>query len=299
MPLSFDQIVTAVQVRVADHSLATDALVGTWVNEAHAELLESDEWARQKNEIIILTTAEESTGTFSVTNGSATISGTGTSLSSADDGKYIRFGSDNEFYVAASSGTALTDFNGTSTVYAGSTATAATYVMWQRWYNLGAATEHIYAPVYKQELKEMLIGKLDWIDALRTTTGDPTHYILGPRNSTDLVQFEFFPRPTGTIAITFGVLLGHTDLSGSNLPIVPGPVLIWETATIACHYIYARTREKGFLDLVDKYEVKKAVARELVANQDEKKFGLPHHLSTRDSAGLTGTDFELDKDLWL
>jgi len=301
MPLTFDQIVTAVQQRIADHALATDTIVGTLVNEAHAELLESDEWSRKKEEVIILTTAEESTGTFSVINGTSTTTGTSTSLSSADVGKYIRFSGDDSFYaVTAISDPVLTmgDFNGTAVGYAGTTNTTATYVMWERWYTLGTAIESVYAAQYKHPLTEMLIGVLDGLDPQRITTGDPTHYILGPRSSTDLVQIEFFPRPTGTIAITFGVILGHSTLSGSNNPIVPGPVLIWEAAILTCHFLYAKTRDKRFLDLVDKYEQRKNIARELVRNQDEKKFGVPHYLNTAPSGGLTGTDFELDKDIW-
>ncbi len=301
MALTFDQLVTAVQVRVADHSLATDPVVGTLLNESHQEELESAEYSRKKTEIIVNTVAEESTGTFSVTNGSETITGTSTSLSSADVGKYIKFGSANNFYVvkAVSDPTiTLGDFNGTTVTYSGDTDTEAAYVMWKRWYSLGTAIESIYAVQYKWPIREMLISSLDFLDADRSETGDPTHYILGPRDSSDLVQIELFPRPSGTIALTFGVIKGHTTLSGSDLPIVPGAILLWSAAILTCHYIFAKTRDKRFLELVDRFEQKKAMAKELVKAQDERKFGLPSHISPADEHGLAGTDFELDRDLF-
>lgn len=302
MPLTFDQIVTAVQRRVADHSLATDTIVGNLVNEAHSELIEENEWSRKKSEIVIATVAEETSGTFNLTNGASTTTITGGSLSSADEGKYIKFDSDNTFYVVNSFSTGqitLKDFNGTTIGYAGTTNATAAYVMWKRWYTLGTAIESIYAANYKKELTEMLIGELDAVDPQRSTVGDPDRYILGPRDSSDLVQIEFFPRPTGTIAVIFGVILGHSTLSGNNLPIVPGPVLVWEAAVLSCHFIYAMTRDRRYLDLVDKYEQKKIVAKELISNQDEKKFGLPHYIEPASSGrGLAGSDYELDRDIW-
>ncbi len=301
MSINFDQIVTAVQIRVADHSLATDTVVGKLVNESHQEEIESAEYSRKKTEIIVNTIAEESTGTFSVTNGSETITGTSTSLSSDDVGKYIKFSSDNNFYfVKAVSDPDITlgDFNGTTVTYSGDTNTAVAYVIWTRFYNLGTAIESIYAAQYKLEITEMLLSDLDKIDPQRSSTGDPLHYILGPRDSSDLVQIELFPRPTGTIALTFGVIKGHTTLSGSDLPIVPGAILLWSAAILACHYIFAKTRDKRFLELVDRFEQKRAMAKEFVKAQDEGKFGLPHHIRAADDhAGLAHSDFGLDRDL--
>lgn len=298
--MNFTQLVTAIQIRLADASLATDAIVGSLVNEAHSELLESEMWSRKRDEIIISTIAEESSGTFTVTNGSSTATISGGSLSSADEGKYIKFSSDEALYVVSSvSGNdlTLTDFNGTSINYAGDTDTAATYVMFQRWYNLGTNIESIYTAKYDKELNERLQSWLDSNDHDRSETGDPIYYSFGPRDSSDRVQIEFYPRPTGTIAVTLGVILGHTDLSGSDNPIVPSPVILWKAATLGCHYLFGRTNDKRWLALAELYDKNTAKARESVRNQDERKFGLPSHIQDPGGGGLVNSDYSIDHDL--
>lgn len=288
-----------VQRRVANHTLATTAIVGELVNQAHEELLEAHEWSRRRDEILILTTAQKSTGTFSLTNGNSTAAGTGVSLSSADQGKYIRFGTDDALYVVGTvtgNNFTLNDFNGTTVNYAGSTNTAATYVMFQRWYTLGAAFESIDLASYKDKLYERTLDWLDYRDPLRTTTGDPLYFIRGPRDSSDVVQVELWPRPTGTIAVRFNVTLGHTDLAGTNRPIVPTPVVVVKASVLSCYFLFSKDKDERWLRLAAEYNKEFDRIFELHKRLDEAKFGLPHHIQDVDHAGLHGSDYYLDKD---
>jgi hypothetical protein len=291
-----------VQRRVAGHSLLTSAIAGEMVNSAHSELIESHPWSRRYTEIIILTTAQESTGTWTVTNGSSTATaGATVSLGAADEGKYIRFGTDDSLYVIGAisgSNVTLEDFKGNTVSYAGTTSTTATYVMFPRWYNIGTAVERVLGGFYKQKISEITQDQLDNTDPVRSTTGDPTKFVLGPRDTSDRVQIELWPRPTGTIGVPFRIEVGHTDLSGTNTPIVPSNVVVWKASILACDFIFAKTGDERWLALANKYEKDFEKTFKRMADQDEPKAGLPHYIQDPGrGSGLAGTDFALSHDV--
>jgi len=298
--------VTRIQDLLGNHASATDAVVGRLYNSRHRSILESHEWSRKKGEIILALVAEESSGTFSVTNANSTVTITGGSLGDADVGKYIRFGSDNDMYVVKSrSGSDITlgDFNGTTINYQGTTNTAATYVMFIRWYSLGTAVESIVSVFHTNKIHERDLEFLDGLDPRRTSTGDtPIYYARGPRDQSgtnDLVQIEFWPRASSTIAVTVGIVKGHTDLSGTTNPIVPSSIIEWAGAVDGCYFLFSKTKEQKWLQLASTYnqEFEKSFERE--KNEDNKKFGLSQGI--KDVGGgvpLSGTDFGITHDLF-
>lgn len=293
---------TSVQRRCALNTLLTTAITNAFINEAHSELLESFDWSRKRDEIIILTTAQDSTGTWTVTNGSATATATASvGLGSGDVGKYIRFATDDALYViGAVSGNdaTLRDFNGTNVNYGGTTSTSATYVMFQRWYNLGTAIESIDVISYKEKLGEVTTDNLDQADPVRSTTGDPSHYSLGPRDSSDRTQIEFWPRPTGTIAIRANVILGHTDLSAdADNPIVPSVVVVWKAAILSCYFLHSKDEDERWLKLANQYEKEFERAWERIKTMDESKFGLPKYIKDVGGSFRSDSDYGLDKDV--
>lgn len=301
----FDTMVDRVQDLCGSHSLATDAVIGRFVNNRHRSLLESYEWSRKKGEIILAIVAEENSGTFSVTNGSSTATITGGSLSSADVGKYIRFGSDNDtYYVKAVSGSDVTlgDFNGTTVNYQGTSDTAATYVMFKRWYSLGTGIESIVSAFHQNKIYERDLEFLDRLDPTRDTTADtPRYFARGPRDqsgTSDLVQIEFWPRASSTIAVTVGIVKGHSDLSSTTNPIVPSGPVEWAAAVDSCYYLFAGTKEQKWLVLADKYNTEFEKSFERERNLDNKKFGLsPGVKDVGRGVPLSWTDFGTDHDV--
>lgn len=297
---------TRIQDLLGNHASATDAVVGRLYNSRHRSILESHEWSRKKGEIILALVAEESTGTFSVTNGSSSVTGTSTSLSSADVGKYIRFGSDNDMYVVkAEADPVLTlgDFNGTTVEYQGTTNTAATYVMFKRWNSLGSGIESIVSVFHTNKIHERDLEFLDGLDPRRLSTADtPTYYARGPRDQSstnDLVQIEFWPRASSTIAVTVGILKGHTDLSSTSNPIVPSSIIEWAGAVDGCYFLFSKTKEQKWLQLASTYnqEFEKSFERERIT--DNAKFGLSGAI--KDVGGgipLSATDFSITHDLF-
>jgi len=294
-----------VQDLLGNHASASDTVIGRLYNSRHRNELESHEWSRKKGEIILALVAEESSGTFSVTNASSTATITGGSLGDADVGKYIRFGSDNDMYVVKSrSGSDITlgDFNGTTINYQGTTNTAATYVMFKRWYSLGSGIESIVSVFHTNKIHERDLEFLDALDPRRTSTGDTPHYFArGPRDqsgTSDLVQIEFWPRASSTIAVTVGILKGHTDLSGTSNPIVPSGIVEWAAAVDGCYVLFSKTKEQKWLQLAGTYNGELAKTKEEEIRLDNKKFGLSSAIKdVGGGVGLAHTDFGVTHDV--
>ena len=299
---TFTEIVAQIQRRCANHTLLTNTIAGEMANSAHADLIESHEWSRRRKEILILTAAQTSSGTVAVTNGSPNVTGTSTAFAATDVGKYIRIGTDDALYVVRTrtSATAITlgDQNGTAANYAGSTSTSTTYVIFQRWYSLGVGIEAIDVVSYKDKLTELTTDRLDVGDPVRSVSGDPLCFARGPRDSNAYPQGEFWPRPTGTIAGRFNVILGHTDLSGTNTPIVPTPVVVVKASVLSCYFIFSKDKDDRWLQLAARYDKEFDRVFELQKRLDEAKFGVPRYIRDVGEGGLRGTDWALDHDVF-
>lgn len=297
---------TRIQDLLGNHASANDTVIGRLYNSRHRNELESHEWSRKKGEIILALVAEESSGTFSVTNANSTATITGGSLGDTDVGKYIRFGSDNDMYVVKSrSGSDITlgDFNGTTINYQGTTNTAATYAMFKRWYSLGSGIESIVSVFHTNKIHERDLEFLDGLDPRRTSTGDtPRYFARGPRDqsgTSDLVQIEFWPRASSTIAVTVGILKGHTDLSGTSNPIVPSGIVEWAAAVDGCYFLFSKTKEQKWLQLAGTYNGELAKTKEEEIRLDNKKFGLSGAIKdVGGGVGLAHTDFGVTHDLF-
>ena len=70
---NFDDMILRVQRLLGNHTQLTYPITGGLVNSRHRHLLESNDWARKKQEININTSADVSSGTVTVTSGDATI----------------------------------------------------------------------------------------------------------------------------------------------------------------------------------------------------------------------------------
>ena len=288
------------------HSLLTDAVVGRFVNSRHRSILESKEWSRRKQEILIVIVADESSGTLDVTNGQSTATITGGSWTSADQGKYVRIGSDNELYVVKTvSGSTVTfgDLNGSTVAYQGTTDADATYVMFKRFYSLGTAIESIISVVHNtKKLDEVSQEWMDAFDPARTSTGTQAlGFARGPRDmssTSDLVQIEFTPRLTAATVVRAIIKKGHTTLSSTTNPIVPSGPVEWFAAVDCAYFLFGKNGDEKWIALADKYnaEAEKCLEREWL--EDQKKFGLNQAIRDVSALSLVGTDYETDHDLF-
>ena len=304
---NLSSMINRVQVLVGRHALATTDDVRGLINSRHSSLLESYDWHRKRQDIIITTAADKNTGTATVTSGSSTVVGSGTAWATSDEGRCITLGDKNSFYqiksVASATSLTLGDLFGNTVTYAGLDATAQGFIIWTKRYPLGAGIEQIVSVRYQSKLLETSTAYIDSVDPARRGSGIPTAFARGERIMTgtnDIATVEFFPRPPAVpIAINVAVLLGHVDLHPSDNPIVPSGPLEWAAAVDVAYMLHARTADtKGrWLTLADKWntEFEKALEREL--RFDASKFGVIQQVADVYHGGNLGDDFLASHDL--
>lgn len=183
--MRFRNLISDVESRFNDTSQT--ARVKQWINQTQDEIQAFFDWPFLVTSDWIQTVAEYTTGTASinVTNGSASISGTATSWTSAMTGRKFRITGDNEWYefTFATTTTATLD-----RVYEGTTSTTADYTLFKDTFrvrgdvnklllmrNLGQGRSMFYVPVYD-------------LDRTRPTDRDPAEpwviAVLGRDTST-------------------------------------------------------------------------------------------------------------------
>ena len=296
---TYAQMVSRVQSLVANHTLATTAKVGEFLNARHADLLESHDWSRRKQDIIINTVVDKTDGTVALTSGSGTVTGTSTSFAATDVGRSFQLADSIYVIKTRTSTTEITlgDANGTAVLYPGANLTGQAYVIFTQYYSLGTGIEQILGVKYKTALSERSEEWLDAMDPSRQGTGDPIYFARTSRGSSDDVRIEVYPRPSTAISINVKIQKGHTDLSGAQTPIVPsGTVERWAAVDMA-YYLAAKTKDTFWLQLAAKYEVIADQRQEFDQNQDAKKFGVIQQIQdVGGGTGLSGSDFAIDHD---
>ena len=133
--MRFRNLINDIESRFNDTSQTIR--VKQWINQAQDEIQAFFNWPFLVTQDWIQTVAEYTTGTGSinVTNGSASISGTGTSWTAAMTGRKFRIISDNEWYTF----TFVTDTTATlDRVYEGTTSTTADYSLFKDIYRTRA-----------------------------------------------------------------------------------------------------------------------------------------------------------------
>ncbi len=298
---TFNQMVTRVQALVGNHTLATATVVGALVNSRHRGLLESYDWSRRKQDIVINSVVDKTAGTVTLTSGSATVTGSGTAFAASDVGRSIQF-ADSIFTVRTySSATSITlgDANGTAVTFPGTTVAGQGYTIFTQRYSLGTGIEQIINMAYQNPITEVSEEWIDFMDSSRVATAsNPYHYARTSRGSTDDVRIELYPRPSSPISVNVKIEKGHTDLSSTDNPIVPSGPVEWWAAVDACYFLFAKTKDNAWLTLVGKYEPNAQKSEEFEKNSDSKKFGTIQAVRDVGSGiGFGGTDFGLAHDI--
>jgi hypothetical protein len=197
-------LINDVEKRMNDTSQT--ALVRQWINQAQDEIQSFFDWPFLITQDWIQTNAEYTTGTgtINVTNGSASISGTGTSWTSAMTGRKFRVTGDNEWYVF----TYVSGTTGTlDRVYEGTTSTTADYTLFQDTYRTrGDVNKLLLMRNLGQSRAIYYVSSYD-LDKARPTDRDPSQpwvvAVLGRDTSTET---------TGTVSGS----TGSTTITGSG-----------------------------------------------------------------------------------
>ncbi len=200
------------------------------INRAQEDVLSRRRYRWQQKTGVFQTKAVYSAGTVSVTNGDATVTGTGTAFSAnVNAGDRFRVDGDDTSYVVSS----IT--NDTSleltTNYIGTTATGKSYSIFQREYSLASDVDEIMEMVHTKlpgaslilggdsfpALKKMDIRDLEQSvpDLDANTSGIPSIY-CEVRDSNGALQALFYPYPREVIQISYRYYKTLSELSSTN-----------------------------------------------------------------------------------
>ena len=180
------------------------ALVKRLINEAVAVVASTHEWPELWDRSFFTTVAAYTTGTVAVTEGLTTVTGTGTTFTAAMVGRKFRAGSDTAYYVIAAfvSTTEVT----LEAAYQGTTATGATYSIYQDEYRLLADVDQV-----------KLLRQLQNGVALISTHPSafdlelPAPSSMGPASYSIFVGTKKDTYSTGTVSMSVGrTLLGSS-----------------------------------------------------------------------------------------
>lgn len=197
-------------------------LVNGWIKSSYREILDHRKWPLlEDQDADIVTVAPYRTGTVAVTNGLNTVTGTGTTFTSAMTGRRFRVLGRYELYtftyVSATSGTL-------DRVYEGDTDTAATYEIFQNVFTLESdvgVLNGVTNPYLSWDMTKYTSQRLDDEDASRLTFGHATVFV--PLSKTTV---ELYPIPDAAYSYPYRYAPDPTEFSGSNTTVTP---LAWVT----------------------------------------------------------------------
>ncbi len=196
--MAFRDIKQNIQLDVPDIDIIT---IGIRVNKRYQQLLKFWQWSFLKGQRVLGTVAPYGTGTVDVTNGSTTVTGTGTTFTSAMAGRQLRVGNADAYYEISAfvSTTEIT----LKSSYAGVTASGQTFSLFQNVYSLASDVKELYTINYNFRLREKDAEYLDRWDAARKSTGPPEWYVYRGKDSSGNQQIELYPVPASTYELRY------------------------------------------------------------------------------------------------
>ncbi len=258
------QMQSTVLSALGNHSQATAADVLAILQACARELTEEHEWGEREREAIVTLVAPYTTGTLTATNGSATLTGSGTTWTSAMVGRAISIeGLDAFLRVASfSSVTSITlgDAQGSAVTWPGDTAASLTYSIFGLDYELAADVDTVLGGTEQFSLIEVSPDVLDAMDPKRLTRrAEPTHYAIRRRRldgspNDERVFIEFFPVASAATLIRVPYLCVAPALDETtSLPACPSQLIELLTTSRVADYLFSKTGETRWAALSDRY----------------------------------------------
>jgi len=218
---TYVNIKTAVLSKIGITDTDVETVVKQALNDVLQEVCQAHNFSWLYGNLSFITVKPYTTGTVSVTEGSATITGTDTVWVEGMVGRKFYCGNATYVISAFVSETELT----LSTVYAGDTDGEATYKIYQDEYSLATDVEDILAvrqENYPQKLAKKGIEEMDRYYPQRNSFGYPSIYSIVGYDSTDYIKIAVYPIPNQARNIYYRYKKRVTEMSADeSTPIVP------------------------------------------------------------------------------
>ena len=218
---TFGDIQNAVLNRVAIDDDDVKITVKQAINDSQDEIVGAHNFSWLYGRSSFITSSPYKSGTVSVTNDSATVTGTGTTFTSAMVGRKFRCGSATYIILTFTSTTEIV----LETAYAGTTDTAATYKIYQDEYSLASDCEDVLSCYQEDNPKKLVKKPIDWIDEhypKRDSFGYPYWYSDIGVDSSGYNKVALYPVPNQSKNIYYRYRKRATVLSATtDVPIIP------------------------------------------------------------------------------
>ncbi len=189
--------------------------VTDWLNEGGLRVWEARPWFGRVQETSIFTVAPYSTGTATFTQGSATVTGSGTAWTSAMIGRKTTIGLGSPWYriTAVASVTSMT----VSDVYAETTATASRYTIFQDEYDVPTNGETIvglwlYNPFRGGYLKQITEQSMNDVRFVNAAIGLPYDWSSTISQTSNVRRIRVNPIPDAIYRFRLDSLKQYTQL---------------------------------------------------------------------------------------
>lgn len=203
--------------RIAAVSGATGIpAIAKWlVNEAQRDLFYAHDWPWRRKNDVLQTVAPYETGTVTVTLGSTTLTGSGTTFTSAMVGRKFRLTGDLDFYEISAyvSATEVT----LADAYVNATQSGIAYSIYQDVYALATDMDRILGMQAQDPDTRIIFGTDEDVYEFEpnpTNTGSPEAVIVSERSSAGTAwNARFWPIPSDIVQLQYQYMFEATDLS--------------------------------------------------------------------------------------
>lgn len=293
--------------------LGSDPSLGSTEVESMAQtryehIYETFLWSRKLRDFIIQTVAQVSSGTtdtVTVTNGSSTVTSSGTPFSAAMVGRQIQLGSELQYYfvndVPLSGQLTLGDGEGNTVTWTGATANDVSWRIFKTIYLLPDGADAIYSLAGRFQIDELDGGRdtLDHSDPYRhETNADPRYWMYAGESSLGVKEIELWPVPTAARLLR-GQYIRKAPTLASLSPIdISVPYLTFAVTADCCGMLHAKTGDQSWATLQLFYERKSAEVGADVMPTELTRLSLPRTIARAPrTSGLGTTDYGVSHQL--
>lgn len=218
---NYGTVQTAVMTKIGIVDDDVEDVIEQAINDIMEEICNSHNFSWLYADSSFITTAPYNTGTLTATTGATTITGSGTTWTSAMAGRRVTI--EDAFYEVSAfvSTTELTLGNN----YAGAGGSGLSYKIYQNEYSLSSDTEDVlsmYQENNPQKLTKVGLPMLDRAYPQRNSYGFPSLYAINGYDSSGNMKVEIYPIPNQARNIYYRMKKRVTVLSAdSDDPIIP------------------------------------------------------------------------------
>jgi len=272
------------------------AVIKEVLKRRYQTLLSFWPWAVLKGVSYVYTKGTYSTGTVSVSSGSTSVTGSGTTWTSSHEGMFIRFGDERYYYTISSVGgnTSLT----ISPAYQGvSDLSGSSYTIFQHIYSLPSDVAEVESVVHDVELGKSSRSAMDRFDPQLITTGPPWLWAPVGEDSSQCQRIRLFPIPDQQygVRVHYVKKIDYSDSATCLLPVD----LVEQFSLVSC-YQMAATRNPSYASLISSAFQQAQMLYQEAKEKDIRQQDLPDQVKDEMfSAGLPkGDDFLSKHDVY-